>query len=327
MIISRTPLRISFCGGGTDFEDYYKINGGEVISTTIDKYIYVGVNRMFGGGIRVRYTQNETVSSPEQLNHNIVRSALIMMGINRAIEVEITSDIPSQGSGLGSSSALCVGLLKALYRFKGYDIPADELAEKAVRLEVEILKAPIGIQDHYAAAYGGFNHLAFYPSGGVEVENLYRDGMGNKIKWLQDSTMLFYLHGRDSNEILREFKSGIKEKWETLDKQKSLVLPFKRWIHSFAKNPPEYVGKLISDSWLYKKEITPSATSPLIDQMFVDFMGRGALGGKLCGAGGGGFLMVLCEEKNQEDVIVSLKDCLHLKFNFERKGAEIIYAD
>jgi D-glycero-alpha-D-manno-heptose-7-phosphate kinase len=325
MIISRTPLRISFVGGGTDFEDYYKISGGAVISTAIDKYIYVMVNHKFDDKIHVRYSQVECVDSLEELKHNLVREALRMVGIGKGIEIAIVSDIPSQGSGLGSSSALAVGLLKALYLYKGYDIPADELAKKACSLEIEKLRAPIGKQDQYAAAFGGFNYISFHSFERVKVSTLYRTGNGEKLLWIKDATMLFYLNGRASNDILETHQNNIGAKNEILNEQKMLVPLFLDWING-SQNNNEKIGELITRSWNCKKEMTPTATSPRIEEIFAFALNAGALGAKLCGAGGGGFLMVLCEGSKQQIVRNALSNLLELRFGFEKEGSKIIYA-
>jgi len=327
MIISRTPLRISYVGGGTDFEDYYKINGGAVVSTTINKYIYVTVNHKFDGKIHLRYSEIECVDNLDNLNHNIVREGLRMVGLGKGIEIAIISDIPSQGSGLGSSSSLCVGLLKALYKYKGYEIPSNALAKKACELEIEILKAPIGMQDHYAASYGGFNLITFLQSGHAEVENLYQIGNDQRVRWLKNSTMLFYLNGRASNDILRVHKDSIGTKNDVLDSQKMLVRRFVEWIISEKQKGDCSVGGMITDSWICKKQMTPQATSERIDLIISSALESGALGAKLCGAGGGGFLMVLCELDKQQNVRNVLQELLELKFTFEGEGAKIIYAE
>lgn len=326
MIISRTPLRISFVGGGTDFEDYYKIDGGAVISTTINKYIYVTVNHKFDDKIHLRYSKIECVDNINNLNHNIVREALRMVGLGKGIEIAIISDVPSYGSGLGSSSSLCVGLLKVLCKYKGYEISSSALAKKACELEIEILKAPIGIQDHYAASYGGFNLITFPPSGCVEVENLYQIGNDEKICWLKNSTMLFYLNGRVSYDILKVHKDTINIKRDVLDRQKMLVELFMGWVGGKQENGCG-IGEVITNSWVCKKQMTPQATSERIDLIVSKALRSGALGVKLCGAGGGGFLMVLCESNKQQNVRDALQRLLELKFAFENEGAKIIYAE
>lgn len=336
MIITRTPLRISYVGGGTDFEDYYKIDGGAVISTTINKYIYVTVNHKFDDKIHVRYSKIECVDDLDDLDHNIVREGLRMVGVRKGIEIAIISDIPSQGSGLGSSSSLCVGLLKALYMYKGYKISSDALAQKACELEIKILKSPIGVQDHYAASYGGFNRMTFLPSGCVQVENLYQIANDEKIRWLKNSTMLFYLNGRVGNGILRVHKENINAKIDVLDEQKMLVEQFMQWIDLppyllYAVNGEQKndcgIGEMITNSWICKKRMTPQATSEQIDSIILSALQSGALGAKLCGAGGGGFLMVLCEPNKQHKVRDCLQELLELKFTFEGEGAKIIYAE
>lgn len=321
MIITRAPLRISFVGGGTDFEDYSRIHGGFVVSTTIDKYVYVTVNRKFDGRIHVRYSDIECVDRLDDLRHNICREALRMTGVDRAVEIAIVSDVPSQGSGLGSSSSLAVGLLKALYIHIGYAISPRELAERACELEIGTLQAPIGRQDQCAAAHGGFNMIKFAPSGEISVRGLGQ--YEEKAGWLEKATLLFYLNGRSSNAILSSHKSAIPEKGETLDRQALLVQFFLVWLqHSAPKH--EVAGQLISRSWELKKAMTPAATNDRIDSLVAAAMDAGALGAKVCGAGGGGFLMILCEPEHQDAVRQALP-LREMRFKFEKGGAKAIY--
>jgi len=218
MIISRTPFRISFVGGGTDFEDYYKANEGQVISTAINKYIYVTVNHKFDNMIHLRYSDIECVSRVEDLKHNIAREALKMAGIFKGVEIAIISDIPTQGSGLGSSSSLAVGLINALYAYKEKTFWfSSNLAKKACSLEIDVLKSPIRKQDQYASAFGGLNLITFCKDGLVLMEKIGdRPINKRRLQWLKSSVMLFYLNGRSSNKILIEHKNGIESKSSVL---------------------------------------------------------------------------------------------------------------
>jgi len=324
MIISRTPFRISFVGGGTDFKDYYKINGGAVISTTIDKYVYITVNPKFDNKIHLRYSEIECVDDVDHLKHSIVKEALRMVDIKGGVEIVIISDIPTKGSGIGSSSSLSVGLLNALFCYVGKNLSAEELAQKACELEIKNLGAPIGKQDQYIAAYGNFNCIQFWSSEEVIVTSLFSQ-YKRKIDWLEKSTMLFYLGSRPSNPILETHKKNIPNKQDVLDKQKKLVFSFIEWLAT-KKEDYQKVGNLITNSWTYKKEMTPQATSEQTDTLFLKILDAGAFGAKLCGAGGGGFLMVLCEEENQQKIRSVLCDFLELDFSFEKKGSEVIYA-
>ena len=326
MIITRTPLRISFCGGGTDFEGYYRLHGGQVISSAIDKYIYVTVNHKFDKKIHLRYSTIECVDKVDDLKHNIAREALKMVGVDEGVEIVIISDIPTYGSGLGSSSSLSVGLINALYAYKGKTLALIRtLAQEACKLEIDIMRSPIGMQDQYASAYGGFNKITFCEDGTVTVdrieENLF---MSDRIEWLKRATMLFYLNGRLSNDILVDHKNNIESKKAILDKQKMLCGPFLEWLRG--KHDNYFLGELISLSWEFKKQMTPSATSDWIDTIIDSAIRAGAVGAKLCGAGGGGFLLVVCEPKNQLSVRNALKDILELHFSFEDVGSRTLHA-
>ena len=317
---------MSFVGGGTDFEGYYKINGGQVISTTIDKYVYVTVNHKFDNKIHLRYSKTECVDRVDDLEHNIVREVLKLVGIEKGIEITIISDIPTQGTGLGGSSALAVGVIKALYKYKGSsEITSAQVAYAACHIEIARLESPIGRQDQYATAYGGLNRINFRDKNQTSVHSLDEKKVKKeRVDWLQESTMLFYLNGRCANTILHHHKNSIEEKIKVLNMQKMLVPLFIHWLYGKADN--EYVGKLITQSWELKKEMTPMATSSKIDGLIASAMSAGALGAKLCGAGGGGFLMVICDISKQQMVRDVLKGfTLELKFNFEKEGAKIIY--
>ena len=326
MIITRTPLRISFVGGGTDFEDYYRSHGGQVISTTIDKFVYVTVNHKFDEKIHLRYAKTECVDNVDDLQHNIARESLKMVGIKKGIEITIISDIPSQGSGLGSSSSLSVGLLKALYAFTDVALLKSQSARKACSLEIDILKSPIGRQDQYAASYGGLNKIVFHENDQITVNKITdKTVLKKRLQWLKDSTMLFYLSTRSSNNILDGHKNTIDEKIHILDNQKKLVIPFMNWL--YGKTDNQFLGNLITKCWEYKKIMTPLATSDYIDDLINTAIKSGAVGAKLCGAGGGGFLMVICDKQHQNNVRNSLNNLLELEFCFENEGAKIIYED
>ena len=214
MIITRTPLRISFVGGGTDLPAFYLKHTGQVVSTTINKYVYVTVNHKCDGRVSLRYSETENVARVEDLEHAIVRECLRLFGIDEGVEIVTISDVPMNGSGLGSSSSLTVGLLNALCAYTGTTWSAERLAYQAFNVEVNLLGAPIGKQDQYAAAYGAFNHFMFSSNGYVNTEDLYNGQMepvidkewrNGKIKWLEENTMLFYLDiGRDSGDILQK---------------------------------------------------------------------------------------------------------------------------
>ena len=327
MIITRTPLRISYVGGGTDFRDYFKVKGGAVVSTTINKYVYVTVNPKFDGRIHFRYSKVESVDSVDELNHMIGREALRMEGIEKGIEIAVISDVPAHGTGLGTSSSLSVGLLKALRKYKGQDISKEEQAEKAVMLEIDILKSLIGIQDQYAASFGGFNLICFPDVGDVCVRNL-NQAYSKKIAWLNEVTMLFYLKDISEDKD-RHFEHGINidERILSLDRQKKLVNDFITWMcREWKENDAEIVGQFVTNSWKYKKQVNPQATTDYIDSVIESALRLGATGAKLCGAGGKGFLMVICDKEKQQH-LTRFIGASEMKFNFETEGAKIIYED
>ena len=327
MIITRTPLRISYVGGGTDFRDYFKINGGAVVSTTINKYVYVTVNPKFDKRIHFRYSKVESVDNVDELNHMIGRESLRMEGIKKGIEIVVISDVPAHGTGLGSSSSLSVGLLKALCKHNGEDISKKELAEKAVRLEIDILKSPIGVQDQYAASFGGFNLIYFPSYGNVHVKNLTQI-YNKKITWLNEVTMLLYLEDINKDRD-RHFERDINtdERIFNLDRQKRLVEDFITWLHREQKEDDvETVGQFVTNSWEYKKQINPKATTEHIDSIVDSVLHFEATGAKLCGAGGRGFLMVICDKEKQQHLMRYI-DVPEMKFKFETEGSKIIYED
>lgn len=325
MIISKTPFRISFVGGGTDFPGYFKRNGGMVISTAINKHIYVTINGKFDRKIHVRYSSTECVDRPDDLKHKIVREALKMAKIECGVEIVIISDIPTQGSGLGSSSSLSVGLLNALFAYKGIRLTQKEIANMACCLEIERISSPIGCQDQYASAYGGFNKICFN-NNMFSVDPVSRFASLEKIHWLEESTMLFYMNGRAANSILNTHQKNIELMPDILDFQKALVPSFFNWL-SEKEQENDVAGTLISKSWEYKKLMTPEASCDYIDEIISRLLEIGACGVKLCGAGGGGFMMVVCDPKKQNHIRDFLTDFIELKFSFEKRGTEIIYED
>lgn len=324
MIITQTPFRISFVGGGTDFKDYYKMSPGKVISTTINKFIYVTLNERFDGKIHLRYSQIEEVDRVDELQHDIVREALKMFGIESGIEIVIISDIPSKGSGLGSSSALAVGLLNALHIYRHDVIFPALLAEEACQLEIDILGAPIGKQDQYSAAYGGVRKYTFNSDNCVEVSQFESIHSGLQLRYLQESSMLFYLgNARQANPILKEHTENIELKRSYLDEQVSLVNDFERYLETSEHTITP--GELINLGWTAKKALSTKVSNSEIDSVIQKAKDAGAFGVKVCGAGGGGFLYVLCHESNQEQVRIALKQLHELPFKFHSKGSEVIY--
>lgn len=326
MIISRTPFRISFAGGGTDLREFYSKEDGQVISTGIDKYIYVAVKRQTAISehrFRINWSKVEFRDRIEDIEHPIVREALKIMDMDFPLEISTFADIPSN-TGLGSSSSFAVGLLHALFALKGKMVTKGALADMAAHLEVDVLGRNIGKQDHYAAAYGNLNVFTFHKDGTVSVDPVfYRPE--TKVE-IERHLMLFYtVLKRDANEILQSQRARTEEKRHVLMEMKSLVAPL-REILSSGSNLSEF-GQTLHRGWLLKKSITDEISSSQIDEYYERAMSAGAIGGKLLGAGGGGFLLFFVEPKHQRAVAQSLKDLYRLPFKFENAGTRITYYD
>lgn len=321
MIISRTPLRISFAGGGTDFPDFYSKDGGGVISTTIDKYIYVIVNKSFSDRIHVSYSKKETCKYVDEIKHDLVRCAMQTVGIEGGIEITTMADVPSEGTGLGSSSALTVGLLNALFAYKtGLLMEAGGLANLACAIEIGMLGKPIGKQDQYAAAHGGLRLYNFHKDGSVSSELVKTNDAKRKL--IDDELLLFYTGiTRDSSTILKEQKENIDKKEGCLSYLLSQVLPMKAFM---TEGPRSEVGKLLHKGWMVKKELAGSISNTKIDRLYQRALDAGATGGKISGAGGGGFLLLHCPKEQQPLVRTALSDLQELPFSFDTEGSVIL---
>lgn len=324
MIISRTPFRISFAGGGTDLKDFYEKEYGTVISTTIDKYMFITVNslsRFYNHKIRVSYSKTELVKNVEEINHPVVRKALKLVGIDGGIEITSMADIPS-GTGLGSSSSFTVGLLNALYAFQGKSVSQERLAQEACKIEIELLREPIGKQDQYAAAYGNLNYIRFNSDDSVSVEPVITS-METK-KEFSNNLMMFYTGlTRDAKSVLSKQKKDTKKKFEVLVKMRDLSIEIRQVLNE-GKNLDE-IGNILHREWILKRSLTSDVSNNLIDDYYEKALKAGALGGKLLGAGGGGFILLYVEPQNQEKVRKALSDLKELSFEFESHGSTIIY--
>lgn len=323
MIISKTPFRISFFGGGTDLKDYYKNNYGAVVSTTIDKYIYITVNKRFEDSIRVSYSKTEIVDSVDEIQHPIVRNAMKLVGIHGGIEITSIADIPAK-TGLGSSSTFTVGLLNALYAYKGIYVSAERLASEACKIEIEMLGEPIGKQDQYAAAYGGLNYIQFNSDDSVFVEPIICSK--ETKKYLNNNLMLFYTGmTRSTGEILEDQKKNTVSKYEVLTNMRDMSKSFKNII-SCGKDLNS-IGKLLGDAWNLKKQMSNRISNGVIDEYYEKALVNGALGGKILGAGGGGFLLLYCEPNNQEKLRNALNELSYIPAKFEVQGSKIIFVE
>jgi D-glycero-alpha-D-manno-heptose-7-phosphate kinase len=321
MIISRTPLRISLVGGGTDFKDFYQEEPGAVVSTAIDKYMYVTVNRRFEPSIRISYTKTEIVNDLEQMEHELAREVLKMLGIERGIEITSIADIPAEGTGLGSSSAFTVGLLNALHAFRGEHRSADQLAQETCQIEIDILGKPIGKQDQYIIANGGIQYIQFNPDGSVFVDPIIFSEATRSA--LENNLMLFYLGTKSSSlPILKEQKEKIKKNLAVLREMRQIALITREALF---KNSLDQLGGLLDQNWTLKKKLAGGISNQLIDDYYQKAKKAGALGGKLLGAGGRGFLLFYVPLENQDKVRHALLDLRETTFRFEPQGSKIIY--
>jgi len=326
MIISKTPFRMSFAGGGSDLKTYYQHGYGSVVSTTINRYIYITVNKRFTDNIRVGYSKIEEVKNIEDIEHNLVREALKLLGItNGGIDIVYMSDLlPAQeGSGLGGSSSLIVGTLHALHAYKGENVSAETLAREACKIEIEILGHPIGKQDQYAAAYGGFNHIKFNADESVFVNPVILKK--EVIEELNNRLLLFYTGiNTRSDSVLTEQRRKTKNNLNILDKMVGLSEEF---LDELKYGNITSFGEILHKGWVYKQKLASNITNPIINSYYEKARKAGAIGGKILGSGGGGFLLFYCEEKNQDNVRKTLSNLKELSFKFEPEGSKIIYVN
>ena len=321
MVITQTPLRLSFAGGGSDFAEFYCDGAGKVISTAIDKYIFVIVKERFDDKIVLNYSSKEIVDEVSEIKHELIREAMLKTGLKCGVEISTLADIPSEGSGLGSSSSLIVGLLNALYMFKGDQVPSERLAAEACEIEIERCGKPIGKQDQFIAAYGGLRTLTFNPDGSVSTE---RVKMSAKSRWqFGTHLMLFYTYRtRSSSEILTEQKRETKRLRKTLEAMLPLV---DRIRDSLISGNFDDVGHALHEGWMLKREMASKISDPQIDAVYERAIRSGALGGKIAGAGGGGFLLLYVPPASQDRVRHTLSDLYELPFLPENDGSKVIF--
>jgi D-glycero-alpha-D-manno-heptose-7-phosphate kinase len=320
MIITQTPLRVGLLGGGTDLPGYYIENGGRVLNCAIDKYIYVIVKERFDEDIYLNYSKKEIVSQVEEIEHELVREAMLMTGVTRAVEITTLADIPSAGSGLGSSSAVTVGLLHALFAYRGRQVTAEELAERACAIEIERCGKPIGKQDQYIAAFGGIRDLRFGPGDTVVAEEL--DLSATARRTLQEQIMLFYTGvTRSANTILAEQNANIKSTGTELDLLRDLAGYASDQLR---EGDVDAIGPAVRESWEAKRKLASGVSNDHIEQAIVRALDAGATGVKLTGAGGGGFLLVICPIERQRAVRGSLPDMRELPVKLDRLGSRVV---
>lgn len=324
MIITRTPFRVSFVGGGSDLVDFYSRNGyGAVVSATIKKYMYIAIHPYFHDKIRLKYSKTEDVSCVEEIEHPIIRECLKKVEIENGIEIASFADVPA-GTGLGSSSAFTVGLLNALYSFKGRLMSKERLAREACEIEIDILKEPIGKQDQYATSYGGINYIKFNNDESVFVEKILYNTETRKL--LEKSLLMFYLGGdRKASNILKKLKESMADV-DKYNKLKEIVSLADEVKEVLTTSEISSIGEILHKGWLLKKCLCDEISNPTIDNYYNIALNNGCSGGKLLGAGGSGFLMFYCKPEYQKTIrkAFSLRE---LDVEFDQEGTKVIFSD
>jgi D-glycero-alpha-D-manno-heptose-7-phosphate kinase len=321
MIITQTPLRISFAGGGTDFPEFFHEYGSEFLSTAIDKYVFVIIKERFDEQIVLNYSTRETVENVDDIRHDLIREAMRITGVERGVEISTLADIPSQGCGLGSSSSITVGLLNALYAYTGTLVTAEQLAREAVKVEVDVLQRPMGIQDQYIAAYGNMRHFRVALDGTVTPEPVRISE--SKKRRLSDCLMLYYLNvTRNSSTILGEQKENIPQRVKVLRQMSGQVAPLHE---SLLGGDLDAIGRVLHKGWELKRGLASNISNDTINQLYERAKSAGALGGKVAGAGGGGFLLIYCPLDHQDRLRAEMSDFRELPFQLEKDGSKTIF--
>jgi len=324
VIISRTPLRISLMGGGSDLPAYYRLRPGAVINSTFDKYIYITVNRSFSDHVRASYSKTEIVPTADDVQHPLIREALRLTGVHSGVEITGIAGIPSRGTGLGSSSAYLVGLLNALWAYQGEFTSNRRLAEAACHIELDVLGEPAGKQDQYIAAYGGLQLMRFNPDETVFVDPVI---CRQETKAALESHLMLFYTGitRSASKILKKQQEETGDKQAALDRMVEAVDEVEAVLRS--NRELLRLGEMLHDAWQIKRELTSGITNPEIDEMYDAARKAGALGGKITGAGGGGFLLLFVEPHNQQRVRDALKPLNDYQVRLEPQGSKIIYIE
>lgn len=323
MIISQTPYRVSFAGGGTDLPAFYEQEFGAVLSVTMNQHMYVTVSPRFDASTRVAYMKLETADTVDEVKHTIVREALKQTGLGPHLEITTIGDVPA-GTGLGSSSSLAVGLLNALYAYKGEISSPGKLAELACHIEIDLLKSPIGRQDQYAAAFGAMNYIRFNSDHTVEVEPV--PVAAETFSELESRVLLFYTQQqRDANQILEKQSASSSERdtFKLLCGMKQLAAEMRDEISGGANL--DQFAKLLNDGWEMKRSLGNGVSNPMIDEWYQAALSAGAQGGKLLGAGGGGFLMMMAPPERHAAIREKLGNPREIPFKIDRRGSRIIF--
>lgn len=319
MVITRTPFRISFAGGGSDLAEFYKVKTGAVVSMAIDKYMYICISKNFNKVWKVSYSKTEYASSISQIEHPIVRETLRNMDIKEPLDIVSISDMPA-GSGLGTSSAYTVGLLNALFAYQGKKISKEELAQSACNIEIDLVKEPIGKQDQYASAYGGLNYIQFNKDDSVIVEPItYNFPLTDYL------LLLFTEDTRQAGQILKQVKEQMPSKMWKLFQLKDTAAELRLQMqHNL---PPYFVAAAINENWLIKKEMATCISNQKIDSIISKGLVNGADGAKLLGAGAEGFVLFFCRPSRQESLVRSFDGKGFTWFQIDKEGSKVIYND
>lgn len=321
MIISQTPLRVSLLGGGTDFPDFFREHGGAVLALGLNKFAYVILKDRFDSDIYLNYSIKEIVSSVDEVKHDLVREAMRITGIREGVEITTLADVPSGGTGLGSSSSITVGLLNAMYAHQGIQVGAERLSREACAIEVDVLGKPIGFQDQYIAGHGGLVFVAFLKSGEVVVERLTLPA--DTRNRLIGNLMLFFTHRtRSADPILADQRARIPDRTEELGLLRDLA---HRGRDALRAGDTDAIGLLLHENWVLKRRLSDRISAPDIDAMYEKALEAGALGGKIAGAGGGGFLLLYVPVARQAAVREAMAGFRELPSGLSRDGSRIIF--
>lgn len=324
MIVSRSPCRISFAGGGSDLASFYAQHGGAVVSTAIDKYVYVMVNAKFDNRIRVSYSITEEAEQVDDIKHPIVREALQLINLRSGVEIVSIADIPSRGTGLGSSSTFTVGLLNSLLAFRGQYASQEMLGRMSAHLEIERCNQPIGKQDHYAAAYGGFNLINFHKDGTVGVRPIIcqRSTLGA----LEKNLIMFYTGiTRSASEILAKQSAAMTENVDAVAAMQEMVRLAHQLAAELENDNLDAFGPILHENWILKTKMAAGVSSSAIDGWYQKAMAAGAEGGKILGAGGGGFLLFYASHERHEAIERALSELRRIPFSFDWEGSRIVF--
>lgn len=323
MIITRTPFRISFFGGGTDYPRWFHDHGGNVLATTIDKYCYISCRHLppfFEHTHRIIYSKIENVKHCDEIEHPAVRAVFKWANVQTGLEIHHDGDLPAR-SGLGSSSSFTVGLVHALSALDGRYVSKEQLASKAIHIEQDIIQENVGSQDQISAAFGGFNRIEFLRDGTFQVSPMVL--RKQRLSELQDSLMLFFTgFSRIASEVAKSKIDNLKSREAELNKMQAMVDEAIQILHSEA-TPLEAFGNLLHQGWLYKRRLSEKVSTPEIDQIYEQAREAGAVGGKLLGAGGGGFMLLFVRPELQQEVRSRLSHLIHVPFRFENTGSRV----